>query len=73
MKRYYALLCADGKARLVKALDGVLSLAEADFAMEPDHRNELRHDMRVTGGAAALMCEAGRMNAKTVSVHPLSS
>ena len=33
MRRYYALLlCADGKARLIKALDGDQVLAEADFA-----------------------------------------
>ena len=32
MRRYYALLlCSDGKARLVKALDGDTILAEADF------------------------------------------
>lgn len=32
MRRYYALLlCDDGKARLVKALDGETVLAEADF------------------------------------------
>ncbi len=33
MQRYYALLlCADGKARLIKALDGDQVLAEIDFA-----------------------------------------
>ena len=33
MRRYYALLlCDDGKARLVKALDGDTVLAEADYA-----------------------------------------
>ncbi len=33
MQRYYALLlCNDGKARLVKALDGRRTLAETDFA-----------------------------------------
>lgn len=33
MRRYYALLlCADGKARLIKALDGDHVLAETDFA-----------------------------------------
>ena len=33
MQRYYALLlCADGKARLIKALDGEQILAETDFA-----------------------------------------
>jgi ADP-ribosylglycohydrolase len=36
-KRYLALLlCRDGKARLVKALDGLTTLAEADFAWEYD-------------------------------------
>jgi len=35
MRRYYALLlCSDGKARLLKALDGNTVLAEADFAWE---------------------------------------
>jgi len=35
MRRYYALLlCGDGKARLVKALDGNTVLAEADCAWE---------------------------------------
>ena len=35
MRRYYALLpCTDGKARLVKALDGDTVLAEKDFAWE---------------------------------------
>ncbi len=35
MKRYYALLlCADGKARLVKALDGNTTLAEADLGWQ---------------------------------------
>jgi hypothetical protein len=35
MRRYYALLlCADQKARLIRALDGETLLAEADFAWE---------------------------------------
>ena len=35
LRRYYALLvCSDGKARLVKALDGNTVLAEADFAWQ---------------------------------------
>jgi hypothetical protein len=35
MRRYYALLlCNDGKARLVKALDGNMVLAEMDFSWE---------------------------------------
>jgi hypothetical protein len=47
MQRYYALLlCADGKARLVKALDGETTLAETDFALEPDHSYELKLEVR---------------------------
>lgn len=35
MRRYYALLlCHDGKARLVKALDGFTVLGERDFPWE---------------------------------------
>jgi ADP-ribosylglycohydrolase len=36
MRRYYALLlCADGRLRLVKALDGVTELANVDYEWEP--------------------------------------
>jgi hypothetical protein len=43
MKRYYALLlCDDGKARLVKALDGDRTLAESDFTLETDHDYDLK-------------------------------
>ncbi|MGE5224089.1 MAG: ADP-ribosylglycohydrolase family protein, partial [Omnitrophica WOR_2 bacterium] len=36
MRRYYALLlCGDGKARLVKALDGVKVLAQLDYPIQP--------------------------------------
>jgi hypothetical protein len=43
MKRYYALLlCSDGKARLVKALDGEKTLAEIPFALEADHAYDLK-------------------------------
>ncbi|MCJ7622228.1 MAG: ADP-ribosylglycohydrolase family protein, partial [Anaerolineaceae bacterium] len=43
MRRYYALLlCDDGKARLVKALDGSTVLAEAHFAWEAEESYDLR-------------------------------
>jgi ADP-ribosylglycohydrolase len=94
MKRYYALLlCNDGKARLVKALDGEKTLAEIDFTSEADHSYDLRLDVSgahlrgwidgrqvfdvedtdrpLDGGAVALICEAGRMSANTVTVKPL--
>jgi len=42
MRRYYALLlCRDGKARLVKALDGHTVLAEAEFAWAFDETHVL--------------------------------
>jgi len=42
MRRYYALLlCNDGKARLVKALDGNTELAEADFVWEFGETHDL--------------------------------
>jgi ADP-ribosylglycohydrolase len=42
MRRYYALLlCDDGKARLVKALDGDAVLAEADFEWTFGETHEL--------------------------------
>jgi len=42
MRRYYALLlCSDGKARLVKALDGHTVLAEAEFAWAFDETHVL--------------------------------
>jgi hypothetical protein len=48
-KRYYALLlCRGGKARLVKALDGVTTLAEADFPWELDRPYTLT--LRTNGG-----------------------
>ena len=42
MRRYYALLlCRDGKARLVKALDGDTLLAEADYAWQFGETHDL--------------------------------
>ncbi len=42
MRRYYALLlCSDGKARLVKALDGDTVLAEADLPWEFGQTHDL--------------------------------
>jgi hypothetical protein len=48
MRRYYALLlCNDGKARLIKALDGDTVLAEADFPWAFGGTYELR--LKVVG------------------------
>jgi ADP-ribosylglycohydrolase len=48
MRRYYALLlCNDGKARLVKALDGDTILAETDFSWQFGITEEFA--LRVTG------------------------
>jgi len=53
LKRYYALLlCRDGKVRLIKALDGDRTLAEATLAMEFDAKYEMKLAVkgnRVTG------------------------
>jgi ADP-ribosylglycohydrolase len=96
MRRYYALLlCADDKARLVKALDGETTLAETAFTLQPDHAYDLKLEVNGTrlrgwidsqqifdvedtdrpldGGAVALICEEGRISAKTVSVKPISN
>jgi ADP-ribosylglycohydrolase len=49
MRRYYALLLyADGKARLVKALDGETVLAETDFTLEADHIYDLTLEVKGT-------------------------
>jgi len=48
MRRYYALmLAADGRARLVKALDGYTTLAEAAYALEFGRSYEI--SLTVTG------------------------
>ncbi len=48
MRRYYALvLCSDGKARLIKALDGDTVLAETDYAWTFGASKEFR--LRVQG------------------------
>lgn len=48
MQRYYALLlCADGKARLIKALDGDQVLAEGDFTWQ---QGESHHFMLSVNG-----------------------
>ncbi len=47
LRRYYALLLgSDGKARLVKALDGETVLAEADFTFEQERSYDLRLEVR---------------------------
>jgi ADP-ribosylglycohydrolase len=49
LQRYYAiLLCNDGKARLVKVLDGETVLAEMDFAIEHEHSYDLKLEVRGT-------------------------
>ena len=49
MRRYYGLMLHnDGKARLVKALDGEKTLAEIDFTLEQDHAYDLRLEVRGT-------------------------
>ena len=48
LRRYYALLlCKDGKARLVKALDGTLVLKEVDFPLQFNVKYNLA--LKVTG------------------------
>ncbi len=55
MRRYYALLlCADGKLRLVKALDGVTVLAEADFPWAYDEPHDLSLTVTVARIQAAV-------------------
>jgi hypothetical protein len=94
MRRYYALmLYSEGKARLVKALDGETTLAETSFPVETDHTYSLQlevngarlhgwidgqqvfdvedHEHPLDGGGIALICEAGRINARSVSVKSL--
>jgi ADP-ribosylglycohydrolase len=55
LRRYYALLlCEDGTARLVKALDGETILAQAPFAWERGRAYELRLDVTGTRVQAAI-------------------
>ena len=93
MRRYYALLlCDDGKARLVKALDGNTVLGEADAPWQFGDTRKLclevvgarirawvdgklllefdDSERPLMGGAVALVCEEGRMNAEAVVVEP---
>jgi ADP-ribosylglycohydrolase len=49
LRRYYALILApDGKARLIKALDGVTVLAEISYDWQPETEYLLRLDVRGT-------------------------
>jgi hypothetical protein len=49
LRRYYALILAnDGKARLIKALDGVTVLAEIVCDWEPETETVMRLDVRGT-------------------------
>jgi len=49
LRRYYALILAnDGKARLIKALDGVTVLAEFSYDWQPETEYALRLDVRGT-------------------------
>ena len=53
MRRYYALLlCAGNKLRLVKALDGVTTLAELDFPWQFGTTYDL--SLKVTGSRSRL-------------------
>lgn len=49
LRRYFALILAqDGKARLIKALDGVTVLAEISYDWQPETEYALRLDVRGT-------------------------
>jgi len=55
LRRYYALVLEAGKARLVKARDGVRTLAEIDFATSFDDEYRLRLDVKTTEGGVHLI------------------
>ncbi|MDQ3855345.1 MAG: ADP-ribosylglycohydrolase family protein, partial [Chloroflexota bacterium] len=60
MRRYYALLLGrDGRARLVKALDGVLTLAETGHELQLDRPYELR--LEVSGSRLAGWIDGKRV------------
>jgi hypothetical protein len=60
LRRYYALLlCAGGKARLVKALDGDTVLAEAEFEWEFGQTYDLR--LQVTGDRVEAWVDGQRL------------
>jgi ADP-ribosylglycohydrolase len=71
-KRYYALLlCRGGKARLVKALDGVSTLAEAEFPWELDRPYTLT--LRTNGGRLEGRIDGGPTLAAEDRDRPLES
>jgi ADP-ribosylglycohydrolase len=60
MRRYYALLlCDDGRARLVKALDGNRVLAETDFAWKFGDTHDLA--LEVVGTRLGAWIDGGRI------------
>ena len=59
LKRYYALLlCDDGKARLIKELDGRTELAEKEFSWDWDTEHELRLE---AAGSNLIACIGGNV------------
>jgi ADP-ribosylglycohydrolase len=71
MHRYYALLLgSDGKARLVKALDGITVLAEQDFAWRFGGSYEL--SLQVVGGHLEAAIDGRQLFAVDDVDHPLA-
>lgn len=70
LRRYYALLlCNDGKARLVKALDGNTVLAETDFPWEV--RRPYQLSLVVTGNRIEASIDGEVLFDVTDEEHPL--
>ncbi len=71
MKRFYALLlCADGKARLIKALDGDHVLAETDFSWQLGTMHEL--SLQVVGNRITALVDGKTMFEVEAHERPLS-
>jgi len=71
MRRYYALLLySDDKARLVKALDGDTTLAEADFAWEFGETHEF--SLQVTGNQLEASIDGCKLFSVDDTDHPLT-
>jgi hypothetical protein len=71
MRRYYALLLSgDGKARLVKALDGDTVLAEADYPWQFGTSQDFR--LRVTGNRIQASLDGHPLFDVTDSDRPLT-
>jgi hypothetical protein len=70
LRRYYALLlCDDGKARVVKALDGTTVLAETDFPWEVRRPYEL--SLNVTGNRIEASIDGMSLFDVKDEEHPL--